>query len=117
MFGEIRMSQPNPNMTYEELREQIIIQLDDYLDGGEFHEYTPLEKQRYADEVIALFQADKEAAVREARIDEIKKCQHHVFKIRTTVPRLQAAPPQMNQYYLDRITELTHPQAGEGDGK
>lgn len=39
------------------LNEQIIEKLDDYHDGGMFHNYTPLEKQRHATQILALLKA------------------------------------------------------------
>lgn len=43
---------PTPSPV-DELREIVVEALDDYHDGGEFHEYTPLEKQRHADALLA----------------------------------------------------------------
>lgn len=49
------------------LREKVIEVLDEYRSNGEFHEYTRLERERWADELTALFQADKAAAVADGR--------------------------------------------------
>ena len=46
------------------------------------------------------------AMLAEARKDEIKGCQQHVFKLRTNVPRLHSSPPQMDEYYRNRLTAL-----------
>ena len=50
--------------------DEIIQLLDNYHEGGEFHDYTPLEKQRHAKHFLALI---TEARI-EAREDSYSEC-------------------------------------------
>lgn len=51
----------------------------------------------------------------QARIEEVERAERHVFKLRTNFPRLRATPPQMDEYYRQRKTELAQAKETEGE--
>jgi hypothetical protein len=48
----------------------------------------------------------------EARIDELGKVNHHLFEIKTNVPRLRKSPQGMQQYIDGRYATLKQTQKG-----
>lgn len=75
---------PTPSETQLTLLEkQIIEALDDYHDRGLFHEYTPLEKKRYAAFITALFTQALTSVKNEhsASLRQAKCSQGHKIKL------------------------------------
>lgn len=65
------------------------------------------------DKIMALFQADKEAAVREARTNELNMFMDVNAQTVTDTQGSYIA----RRYQTLASTEFTRPQAGEGEGK
>ncbi len=68
--------------------------------------YAGVIDPKHTDEALGSLDQYITDRIIEARIDELEKWQHHWFKLATTVPRMQASPPQLKVYVAGRIAEL-----------